>query len=212
MLIAFAYNVQAFTKSEVVGGPEWIDSQIYEIHAKINGTMSDAMQQMPAKQRQEQTDLMEQSLLADRFKLHVHFETRELPEFALVVAKGSPKMLPSAAPSDTYGRMTQNPDGQSWEFKAKGISVQNLALFLQMQQEIGGRVIVDQTGLTGAYGVKMDWERDNGAGAPEATTSPNETAPSLFTALQEQLGLKLVETKGPVEVIVIDHIDRPSPN
>jgi bla regulator protein blaR1 len=212
MLIASAYNIQAFARSEVVGGPEWIDSQIYEIHSKINGSMSDAMSQMPSKQRQEKIALMEQSLLTNRFKLQTHFETRQLPEFALVVAKDGPKMHSAAAPSDTHGTMTRNPDGQSWDFKANGISIHNLASLLQMQPEIDGRLIVDQTGLAGAYDVKMDWTRDSGTAANIPASSQNETEPALFDAIQDQLGLRLVRIKGPAEVIVIDHIERPQPN
>jgi bla regulator protein BlaR1 len=212
LLIGAAYNVQAMARSEIVGGPDWIDTQIYEVHARINPAISDAMQQMPAQQRQQQIELMEQSLLAERFKLQVHFETRQLPEFALEVAnaKIGPKLPPAAVPSGPHRRTLQPSKTQGWELQATSASLETLASMLQMQPEIGGRLIVDHTGLTGAYDVTLNWARDNGAGSP--TISPDETVPSLFTALQEQLGLKLVETRGPVEVIVLDHIDHPAPN
>lgn len=187
-----------------------MESQIYEVHGRINGAMSDAMQQMPSKQRQEQIALMEQSLLADRFKLQVHFETRELPEFSLEVMKGGPKLPPAADPSGLQRRSLQSLKAQGWEMKATGASIQTLAGMLQNEPEIAGGLIIDKTGLTGSYDVTLDWAGDNAAGAP--STSPDEAVPSLFTALQEQLGLRLVETKGPVEVIVIDHIERPTGN
>ena len=212
LLIGHAFNVQALSKSQIVGGPEWVNDDIYEIRAKINGPLSEAMQAMPSRERQEKTELMEQSLLAERFKLKVHFETRELPVFALVVAKGGPKLTPSTNASSAHGlglRLT----GQGAELKAEGTSIQSLASALQMQPEIGGRLLVDRTGLTGKYDITLNWARDRGAaGGPEAATAQDEGGPTFFTALEEQLGLKLVETKGPVEVIVIDHIERPSEN
>jgi bla regulator protein blaR1 len=207
LLIASAYNVQAFARSEITGGPDWIDNQVFEVHGRIEHSVSDAMQKMPGKQRQQQIELMEQSLLSDRFKLQVHFETRELPEFALAVAKSGPKLVPSE-PSAPHGRPLQTPKGQGWEVKASGASIRSLVDMLQMQPEIGGRLIVDRTGLTGPYEITLDWQRERGG-----TTATDENgSPSLLTALQEQLGLRLVETKGPVEVIVIDHIERPSGN
>ncbi len=207
MFIASAYNVQAFARGEITGGPDWIDSQIFEVHGRIEHSESDVLQKIPAKQRQQQIELMEQSLLSDRFKLQVHFETRELPELTLVVAKGGPKIAPSD-PSAPRGRAPQTPKGQGWEVKASGTSIGSLIETLQMQPEIGGRLIADQTGLAGHYEITLDWQRDTGA-----TTATDESGPpSLLTALQEQLGLRLVETKGSVEVIVIDHIDRPSGN
>jgi bla regulator protein BlaR1 len=116
-------------------------------------------------------------------------------------------MAPSD-PSTPHGRAPQTPKGQGWEVKASGTSIGNLIETLQMQPEIGGRLIVDRTGLTGHYEITLDWQRDMGA-----TTATDESGPpSLLTALREQLGLRLVETKGSVEVIVIDHIDRPSEN
>jgi bla regulator protein BlaR1 len=207
LLIASAYNVQAFARSEITGGPDWIDNQVFEVHGRIEHSVSDAMQKMSAKQRQQQIELMEQSLLSDRFKLQIHFETKELPEFAMVVAKGGPNMIASA-PSAPHGRAPGTPKGQGWAVKASGTSIGSLIDTLQMQPEIGGRLIVDQTGLDGFYEITLDWQRDAGA----ATAMDESGPPSLLTALQEQLGLRLVEIKGPAEVIVIDHIDPPSQN
>jgi bla regulator protein BlaR1 len=179
-LIASAYNVQAFAKSEILGGPAWTNDQLYEIHAKISGPMSEAMQKMRGKDRQEQTALMEQSLLTDRFKLHVHFEARDLPQFELGIVKGGHR-LPAATPSAPQRISLETPHPGE----------HTLASLLQDQPEIGGRLIVDKTSL--------EWELQ-------------ATSVSMLTALTDQLGLRLIESNGPIEVLVIDSIDRPSEN
>lgn len=207
ILISMAYNVQGFAKSEIVGGPAWLDDQIYEVHAKINGRLSEAMQQMPGGESTQQIELMEQSLLAERFKLKAHFETRELPEFALVAAKGGPKLTP-ADPSLPPNGSTRISKGQNQELKSTGSTVQDLVRMLQSESETGERPIIDKTGLTGSYDFTLKWTRDQTPDASESQAGD----PSLFTALAEQLGLRLVRTKGLVEVVVIDSIERPSPN
>jgi uncharacterized protein (TIGR03435 family) len=207
ILISLAYNVQGFAKSEIVGGPAWLDDQIYEVHAKINGPLSAAMKQMPDRDQSQQIELMEQSLLAERFKLKAHFETRKLPEFSLVAAKGGPRLTP-ADPSLPRNGSTRVSEGQNQELKSTGSTVQDLVQMLQSESETGERPIIDKTGLSGSYDFTLKWTRDQ---TPDASESQADN-PSLFTALEEQLGLKLVPTKGPVEVVVIDRIERPSPN
>src|SRR6185312_3150289 len=198
MLIALAYNVPALTRDEIVGGPGWLDSQIYEIDAKINGPLSDAMERMSTAERKQKIQLMQQSLLADRFRLKVHFETRQLSQFALITAKGGRKLASAANPSGPHDRSMQQRKDPEVELRAKTISMEDLTTLLQLEQEIGGRPIANQTGLTGLYDVTLDW-----LPARVADANPDVTGPSLFTALEEQLGLKLVETKGPVEVVVV---------
>jgi bla regulator protein blaR1 len=207
ILISMAYNVQGFARSEVVGGPAWLDGQIYEIYAKINGPLSEALQKMPNRKRRQEIELMEQSLLAERFHLKVHFENRELPEYALVAARGGPKLNP-ANPSLPHNATTRVSQGQNQELKATGSTIRNLIEMLQSEPEIGGRPIQNKTALTGSYDFALDWTRDLTADI----SGQHDGGPSLFTALEEQLGLKLVAIKGPVEVVVIDHIDRPSAN
>lgn len=206
MVIASAYNVPTFSKSEIIGGPSWIDGQIYEIRAKIDGQLSGAMQQMPNKDRQRQVELMDQSLLADRFKLKIHFETRQLSQFALVVAKSGSKLKPAANPS-LHAPITSKPVGAATDLQMISTTTDMLATIVGMEPEIGGRPVINQTGLTGLYDVTLDWTPN-----PVADTNPDASGPSLFTALEEQLGLRLVEIKGPVEVVVIDHIEKPSEN
>ncbi len=213
ILISIAYNVQGFARTEIVGGLGWMDDQIYEVHAKINGPLSEAMQQMPNRERRQNVELMEQSLLAERFKLKVHFETRELPAYALVVAKGGPK-LTLADPSVPHNGSPRISSGQNQKLRATGITVGNLAQMLQGEPESGGRLVVDKTGLTGSYDIILDWTRDPAwtrDSATEASASQN-VGPSLFTVLEEELELKLMAEKEPVEVLVIDHIEKPTEN
>ena len=201
LLIAFAYNVPfGFERIRVVGGPDWLGSDDYEIQAKIEDSLYAAMQKMNPAQQREQVNLMEQSLLADRFKLKVHFETREMPMYALVIAKGGPKLTPAK-------------DGESSRLSMHGNEMTATATTLDQwihNPFLGGRMVMDRTGLKGTYDFTLTWSEQSvasGAG-PESGTD----APSLFTAVQEQLGLKLVPTKGPVEVIVVDSVERPSAN
>ena len=201
LLIAFAYNVPfGFERIRVVGGPDWLGSDDYEIQAKIEDSMYAAMQKMNSAQQREQVKLMEQSLLADRFKLKVHFETREMPGFALVIAKSGPKLRPAKDGESSRLSVRQN------EMTATAISMDQWI----HSPFLGGRVVVDQTGLTGTYDFTLTWSEQSVASG--AGQENGADAPSLFTAVQEQLGLKLVPTKVPVQVIIVDSIERPSAN
>jgi uncharacterized protein (TIGR03435 family) len=175
-----AYRVQRYQ----IAGPDWIDTERFDIAAKI-----------PDGAARDQVPLMLQALLADRFKLALHRETKELPMYALVVAKNGPKFKTFESDAGIYSRS----NGAHWHVEAKG-SMQRFAEFLS---EEAGRPVADQTGLSGLYQMTLDWAADDAVAA-------NDTAagPSLFTALQEQLGLKLDSTKGPVEMLVIDRAER----
>jgi uncharacterized protein (TIGR03435 family) len=187
---------------------------------------------------------MKQSLLADRFKLKVHFEMRELPVYALVVAKGGSKVKtadpnasaaplyfpPSGGVADPAQRSmhyanTFGPNHRLFviggaqgvlEMTAKGMRMDNVAQSLEeVVDDVGGRTIVDRTGLNGQYDFTLKWAPQQTASAPAAnadSAAVENDAPSIFTALEEQLGLKLVPAKGMVEVVVIDSIERPSAN
>lgn len=201
VLITDAYNLPLSSGSRIIGGPDWLNQDIdqYEIQARIDDTQFAAMQKMtPAKQR-EQIALMEQSLLADRFKLKVHMETRELPIYTLTVAKGGPKLTPAKEGEPT---------------KLSALNGQLIATALTLDQfthspllfpATHGRPVIDQTNLKGTYNFTL-------TSAPETTLDTEPTEPPMFTAIQQQLGLKLIPSKGPVEVIIIDHIEKPSGN
>jgi bla regulator protein BlaR1 len=156
------------------------------------------MQKMPAKEQSRQIQLMEQALLADRFKLKVHFETRSLPVYALELAKGGPKMV--EAKPDEVSTLTGTGDGQSNVLKGQALTMAQLVRSPLLRPD--GRMVVDQTGLTGKYDFTLK----------SSTGDADGGGPSLFTAMEEQLGLKMVSTKAPVEVIVVDHVERPGEN
>ena len=163
---------------------------------------------------------MVQELLAERFKLKLHHETKELPMYAMTVVKSGVKMTPVAAvPVPADGAAPAKPQGSGIRGMGRGqlqgmnTTPDLLANVLGSQPEIGGRMVLDKTGLTGKYDFMLKWTPDAGmAGAVDAGAVPESSGPSLFTALQEQLGLRLDATKGMVDTIVIDSVEMPSEN
>jgi uncharacterized protein (TIGR03435 family) len=228
-LIRFAYDLKS--DAQLTGGPGWVNSDKFDIDAKETDAQVQALDKMHGDQPAVYVRLMVQSLLAERFHLTVSHDTKELPVYVLVVAKNGPRMTvaedPAPAPSDE-----KNPGDPPHKNHMRGIRMNGrgelegmstgtdlLANVLSRQQELGNRLVLDKTGLTDQYNWKLKWtpsdaETPMGADGTAASGSPaaDATAPSLFTALQEQLGLKLELQKAPVGVIVIDHIDPPSPN
>jgi len=203
LLIASAYNLPVGSERRRIFGPEWLhrDDQ-YEIQAKIDDSLFAAMQKMTPAQQHEQVQLMEQSLLADRFKLKIHFETRELPIFALVVAKNGPKLTPAKDGESSKISTSRTEHGS--ELVATAITLNDFALSPLLTGPAGVRPVIDQTGLTGAYDFTINWNSE--------LTDSSSDAPSLFTGIQEQLGLRLVPSTAPIEVIVVDQMERPSAN
>lgn len=208
----------------VLGGPPWVDSERFEIEAKPEGNPS-----------REQENLMIQSLLEDRFKLVLHHETRQLPIYALEVAKEGkigPQLTPHAndakctdtstgkflsqpKPSDAMpaycGGFFMNPRPGDLRETGNGVSMDELGA--QLIQFLD-RDVVDRTGLGGVFDFNVEFAPLAGPGAlPDTATAPDPSSPpTIFVALQQQLGLKLDPQKGPVDVFVIDHIEEPSPN
>jgi uncharacterized protein (TIGR03435 family) len=202
MLINIAYKVQDF---QVVGAPGWVNSDRYDIEAKA----SDAGAQGGTGIIQ---GAMLQSLLEDRFKLVVRRETKELPIYELTVAKSGSKLKAGACtardPNAPPSRQQPSDCGFSVMdnnmIRATQIDMER---FIPMLTFWVKRTVVDRTGFKGTFDVDLKWNPD------EATANPTtDTAPSIFTALQEQLGLKLESARGPVEVLVIDSVSKPSEN
>ncbi len=222
MLITMAYKLQPF---QLEGGPAWLASDRYDIEATPERTGNDdpaKQQHVDFEQQFEQQRLRLQSLLEDRFQLKFHRETKELPVYALVVAKGGPKLQPSEQKGDRRPMMRMG----RGRFESNGVTLAQLADMLSMDR---GRKVIDRTGLTGNYDIKLDYTPDQSQGGPGfggppgggpgpgpeggmGPPPPDPNGPSIFTALQEQLGLKLESQKGPVEIIVIDHVEKPSEN
>jgi uncharacterized protein (TIGR03435 family) len=222
-MILIAYEVQDY---QIAGAPGWIDSEHYDVQAKAGSNPS--VQQMEGP--------MLRHLLEERFRLVLHRETRQLPTYMLSVAKTGSKLQPSkegsCIPYDTNSPPpTPNPgeprpafcgfqrtpaEGLNRALDAKGVTMVVLATNLSRTFTAAlGRNVIDGTGLTGTFDFHLTWAMDSPASAPgtaENTSHPDSTAPSIFVALQEQLGLRLEPTKGPVEVLVIDHIEKPSGN
>lgn len=183
---------------------------------------------MPQAERETVVPSMLQSLLAERFKLTLHHETKEMPVYVLLVAKNGPKMHESdPAPSDgpAPGGPAPGPNRRgSIMMQGRGqltVNGQPLSRFVDILSRFLGRVVVDQTGLKADYDFKLQWTpgdeevmfRGMGPG-PDGRPAPppDASGPTLFTALQEQLGLKLESQKAPVDTLVIDHVDKPSEN
>ena len=217
MLITLAYDVRDF---QVSGGPGWINSDRFDINARAE--RSSGAEETPADPRQmtdaQRKTSMQQArerlraLLAERFQLAVHRDSNEQSVYALVVAKNGPKLQEAKGGPGPMVRMGMG------QFNGQGVEMQMLATVLSDQV---GRTVIDRTGLKGKFDVKLQWTPDpgQGFGAPgppppgvEAPPPPDPNGPSIFTALQEQLGLRLESQKGPVQALVIDRVEKPSEN
>jgi bla regulator protein blaR1 len=215
-LIQVAYGIEG---CQVAGGPDWSGSDLFDITAKPQGLA-----------KTDQINLMLQSLLADRFQLVIRRETKEMPVYALVVAKNGPKFKEAdeTAPNIIDLGEQRTPDATRRRPPVmrirRGLLVAQEAVMPMLAFQLSnllGRTVLDKTGLTGRYDLKLEWAPDESQvamfqamGVPEGAGAPlaDSLGPSLFSALQEQLGLKLDAQKGPVEILVIESIERPSAN
>lgn len=213
-LIMNAFNVKDF---QIGGGPAWIASDRFDVDAKT-GNADDPEDAKSTKAemlaKADQIRSMMQSLLADRFKFKMHEESKEAPAYALVVGKNGPKLKPAEGGAEARQMMRMG----RGQLSAKKITMDSLA---SQFSNMVGRPVVNKTGLSGEYDVDLEWTPDSGqaagpiGGGPTAGDAPppvDSSGPSIFTAVQEKLGLKLEGTKAPVKVIVIDSIEKPSEN
>jgi uncharacterized protein (TIGR03435 family) len=191
-LIARAYDVDI---SLVSGGPSWIDSESYDITARIPEEF--------AHQTRDKLPQMIQSLLAERFQLVVRREPKQVSGYALVLAKKGTKMEPAKPDEKGSGTSTNNQ-----HLTAHYITMEAFARYLTRNREIA-MPVVDKTGLTGAFNFELEWKPDQLQAKPEASA---DDRPSIFTALQERLGLELKSAKVPVLTVVIDRAERPQEN
>jgi uncharacterized protein (TIGR03435 family) len=214
MLIQQAYGVE---ENQVIGLPNGLSSERYDVEAKVDSSDVAKLHDLDPNQRTR----MLQPVLAERFQLKVHRETRNLPVYELVLAKGGPKFH-EAKPGDTYSNGIKGPDGHSgpglmWlqdgRLTCQAVGMTELTRILS--QRLGHNVL-DKTGLTGKYDLAMEWPPEDRPGpmseGGEGGNAAESSGPSIFTVIQEQLGLKLESHKTDVEVLVIDHVEAPSAN
>jgi len=218
MLMKVAYGPMTFiSDKQIIGAPPWASSRTYNIRAKISETNLTALQKLTPEERKQSNQQMLQTLLAERFNLKVHRESRQLPVYELVVAKGGAKLKPIA---DDDPGIIKSIDGQlikgsmarfdrSGKIIVQQYSMPQLAVLLTQQTRELGRPVLDRTGLTGNYNFTLNWSPT--IHSITSSADADDTL-SIFTALQEDLGLRLQPSTGSVEVLVIDHVDKPSDN
>ena len=219
-LLKFAYEVK--TESQIVAAPDWTSKEFFNIEAKAGVKVADEFRDLPPERKMEPTRLMVQSMLSDRFHLRTSFKSKELAAYALVVAKGGTKLKretggPSPADASAVPRSPDMPHAptlymtDAHHLTGTNAPMNMLIGWLEHRPELDGRVIVDETGLRGGYDFVLDGVQESSQQASTAPISPDEGV-SIFTILREQLGLQLVPRKEPVEVLVIDDVQQPSPN
>jgi bla regulator protein blaR1 len=218
-LILNAYGIFA-SPSLLSGGPGWIDSETYDVEAKAEaGAIPKGA---PSKVNWEKTRLMLRTLLADRFKLSIRRETKVMPVYELVVAKNGPKLKKSDQDCAASTTACHGFSGNPTRLSGAAVDMYDLALILSRYSD---RPVLDNTGVQGLFDIKLQWNpfagraqpteevpRAPGAEAREGRSPDPDSLPPLITALEQQLGLKLESRKGPVEIYVIDHVERPSEN
>ncbi len=206
-MITFAYDVRDF---QVSGGPGWVGTERFDVRAKSERAAADGPQdpgKMTEDQRKTLQDQMRErlrALLANRFQLMVHRETKEESIYALVVSKSGSKLQENKKPGPRQGM-------SGGRGRLQGMAAPTEMLVQTLSNALG-RPVVDKTGLAGKYDFVLEWTPDLGTAGLDGANSPLPSGPTIFTALQEQLGLRLESQKGPVENIVIDRAEKPSEN
>jgi bla regulator protein blaR1 len=211
-LVEVAYQIPAW-KGYVTGGPEWLDTQRFNIEAKAEeGAVPPGL---PEEERNEKMRRMLQSLLADRFKMTMRRENKELPMYALVTSKGGPKLTPAAARDCSGDSDCHNlHGGRAGGLSGNTVSMEDLADSLTLFTD---RWVKDETGIQGNFDIQIPGWNDPIAPVSPGVASgreagPDPSAPDIFTVLQQRLGLRLEARKGPVPTCVVEHAEKPSEN
>ena len=206
MLLLESYQLN---EDQVLGEPAWAKTDRFDIQAKVAGPDVARLAKLSTKDRRS----MFRQVLAEQFHLTTHVETRQLPVYVVTVAKGGPKFK-QHVPDPAH---PERENGSGWFNWGRGKLVAQgptMAYFLFALSLELRHTFVDKTGLTGNYDFNLEWTPDD-MGSPSQGSNEgvrNDSGPSIFTAIQEQLGLKLQSTKGPVQVVVIDNVMRPTEN
>jgi uncharacterized protein (TIGR03435 family) len=216
LLSTYWKSIGPMSRDRIVGAPSWVQSDPYDIEAKVGPSDVASWQDLS----DEQHYFAVHALLADRFKMKSHLEDRQVPGYALVIGKSGSK-LKEAKPGDTYanapkefdrsptaaGSLMYRPTGHlgaQIQITGQAVPIADLVVLLSSRPPFqGGRHVIDRTGLTGKYDFLLKYSLDQ---------EPDSSEPSIFTAIQEQLGLRLDATVVPGKYLVIDYIERPSPN
>jgi uncharacterized protein (TIGR03435 family) len=209
---------------QITGGPSWFNELRYDIEAKFVPEVGDALKKLNPDDRGFVRRYMMQQLLKERMNFAAHVDTKEVPSYDLIVGKNGPKLKASDPNAKENGSMRMMMDQGRMVMTAKGMAMAGLARNLS---GAAGRPVFDKTGLTGIYDINLEYapERMNGVGvggpvppgggaagsAPEVPADP-VGGPLIISALEEQLGLKLVSSRGPMQVVVIEHMDKPDAN
>jgi uncharacterized protein (TIGR03435 family) len=210
---AYGFSLGQLNDQQLIGAPGWAKTQQFDVRAKVDSANVEKLNELTkaltmmveARQMVTRTPtfrmVMLQRLLADRFQLKVHYEQRVMPLYEMTVAKGGLRMTAAHPKDPEHGSMDLDPG----KLKGENVPISFIPVMFALELE---RPVADKTGAEGNFDFQLKWTRmgdvqDNGA---------DESAPSLFTAVQEQLGLKLNAGKGPVWVIVVDHAEMPSEN
>jgi len=199
-------NAYQYNPELIFGLPKWADTDRFDVKAKV------AEEDLPALKKMAPPDRIKimQSVMEERFKVKVHRETKELPTYDLVIAKGGLKIKEAVLDENSPIAM-KGPDGKAHGgmvtmgrgmLKAQVVPTETL---IKMLSSVTQRTVVDKTGLKGSYNFELKWTPDD---APAGSTEENSG--SIFTALQEQLGLRLDASKGMVETLMVDHVEKPS--
>jgi uncharacterized protein (TIGR03435 family) len=208
--IAPTYGVEP---DDIYGLPDWARNNRYDIQTKVAPEDIAAYRKLNHADRER----MMQAVFEDRLKLKTHLDSKEVPMYQLVIAKGGPK-LHEAKPGDTYTNGLRLPDGTlmggTGAFMGRGsytgqqVTIRSL---LNSLKGATGRPVLDKTGLIGKYDISLHWTPDPGPTSPDSAPA-DDTGPTIFGALEDQLGLKLEPTKGTIPTLIIDHIEQPSEN
>jgi len=195
-------NAFGIRKGQIFGLPAWADSLRWDVNAKVTDPDMKVISSLSREQRQR----MLAALLVERFHLQKHIELKTLPVYELVVAKNGPKLQVSKVAPDATG--PGDFDVHNTDMTATGVMMPDFATNISYPLD---RTVIDKTGLTGRYDFRLQWTPDNVANNA-ADNGAADAPPTIFTAIEEQLGLKLQPGKGPVNTLVIDHVEQPTEN
>lgn len=213
-LVSMAYGI----KPDLISGePGWTDGARFDVEAKMSPEDAEVFNKLGREERNAANRILLQGMLDERFHLKAHVETKQLPVYDLVIAKGGLKMK-AATEGDTYPNGFKGPDGkggsgmmhmQDGMLTVQGIEISGLINQLAFMVH---RTVIDKTGIKGKYDFTLKYAPDHDGPLGADNGTPADDAPSLFAAIEEQLGLKLQPDKGPVDTLIIDHVEQPTEN